>query len=446
MSVEPRARRVPRWQPELPRLLLLAGGWAWRLLAVGVAVYAAVRILAMLWLVVVPVVLAVLLASLLRPVSRLLQRARLPGPLAALVTLLLAVVVLGGIGFLVQQRVAAQLPTLVDQLVRTVRGLRSLLDRFGAGQFQLDQLQNQVITWLQSNRDQLVNVLQTGAGWLVDIGTMLLLTLFVCFFFLYDGERVWRALLLPFHGRPRERLDDAGHTAWSVVTGYVHGTAVIATIHGVVIGTVIWLLGVPLPVVLGVLVFLGSFIPLVGALVAGGIAVLVALGTQGWVAALILLAVLVAENQLEGHVLQPLIVGRYVRLHPLLIGIALTIGTVLAGVVGALVSVPTAAVLRHTVPRLLGHAPAGEEERSGDEASGTGTDSDTDTDTGADPDTGPDPDTDPGADPDSGSDPDAAAPDRDRAGPERGNGRAGGTDPERVGARRIAARDRRTGS
>jgi predicted PurR-regulated permease PerM len=351
-------------RPELPRLLVLGGGWAWRLLAVGVAAYALVRILSLLWLVVVPIVAAVLLAALLQPVSRVLRRWRLPGPLAALVTLLLTVTVLGGVGFLVQQRVTAQLPILVDELVRTVRGLRGLLDRVGTGQLRLDQLQSETVGWLQAHRDQVVGIVQTGAGILADVGTMLVLTLFVCFFFLYDGERIWRALLLPFHGVPRDRLDLAGRTAWSVVTAYVHGTAVIATIHGVVIGLIAWLLGVPLAVPLGVLVFLGSFVPIVGALVAGGVSVLVALGTQGWVAGVILLVVLVAEDQLEAHVLQPLIVGRYVRLHPLLIGLALAMGSVLGGIVGAVVSVPVAAVLRHTVPVLLGHGPPGEQ-RSG---------------------------------------------------------------------------------
>ncbi|MCE3554701.1 AI-2E family transporter [Pseudonocardia sp. RS11V-5] len=354
MSTESRIRWMPRPHSDYPRTLVLAGGWAWRLLVVGVAVYAVVRILSMLWLVVVPIVLAVLLASLLKPLTTLLRRARLPGPLAALVTLVITVAVLGSIGFLVEQRVTAQMPTLVDDLVRTMQGLRSILDRFGQGRLPLDQLQNDAVTWLQAHRDQLVGVLQTGAGWVADLATMAVLTLFVCFFFLYDGERIWRALLSPFHGMFRQRLDGAGRTAWAVVTAYVHGTAVIAVIHAIVIGGVVWLLGVPLPVALGVLVFLGSFIPIVGALVAGGIAVLVALGTKGLLAALILLTVLIVEDQLEAHLLQPLIVGRYVRLHPLLIGLALALGSILGGIIGALVSVPTAAVLRHTLPRLMG--------------------------------------------------------------------------------------------
>jgi predicted PurR-regulated permease PerM len=129
---------------------------------------------------------------------------------------------------------------------------------------------------------------------------------------------------------------------------------VIATIHGIVIGLALYLLGVPLAIPLAVLVFLGSFIPFLGALVAGGLAVLVAFGTQGWLTALILLGILLAESQLEVHLLQPLIVGRYVRLHPLAIGLAFAVGTMLAGIVGAIIAVPTAAVIHQVLPALRG--------------------------------------------------------------------------------------------
>jgi predicted PurR-regulated permease PerM len=366
MGVEARNRWGPRPPAELPRLLVLAGGWAWRLLAVGVAAYALVRVLALVWLVVVPVVAAVLLASLLRPLTRRLVRWHVPGPLAALLTLLATVAVLGGVGFLVQQRVAAQLSTLVDDLVGTVQGMRPLLARLGMADLRLDRLQTAIVDWLQAHRDQALNAVQTGAGVLVDAGTMILLTLFVTFFFLYDGERVWRGVLLPFRDVARQRMDRAGRAAWEVVTAYVHGTAVIATIHGTVIGLVLYLLGVPLALPLAVLVFLGSFVPIAGALVAGGIAVLVTLAVKGWVAGLILFVVLIAEDQLEGHVLQPLIVGRYVRLHPLLIGLALAVGSILGGIVGAVVAVPVAAVLRHTVPVLLGHPAPADEPGDGD--------------------------------------------------------------------------------
>jgi predicted PurR-regulated permease PerM len=124
----------------------------------------------------------------------------------------------------------------------------------------------------------------------------------------------------------------------------------------IVIGLALLLLGVPLALPLAVLILLGSFIPFVGALVAGGLAVLVTFGTQGRVVALILLGILIAESQLEVHLLQPLIVGRYVRLHPLAIGLSFAVGTVLAGIVGAIIAVPTAAVINQAWPAYRAHS------------------------------------------------------------------------------------------
>lgn len=146
-------------------------------------------------------------------------------------------------------------------------------------------------------------------------------------FLLYDGAHVWdwARNLLP--GRGPQRLADAGEAAWTALTGFVQGTFLIACIHGTVIGGALWLLGVDLALPLGLLVFVGSFVPIIGMLLAGGLAVLITLGTHGLVPALILLGVLLVENELEAHVLQPFVVGRYVRLHPLAIVVLLALGT-----------------------------------------------------------------------------------------------------------------------
>jgi predicted PurR-regulated permease PerM len=337
----------------IPRGLVLAAAWSWRLLLVGIAAYAAVRVLALLSLVVIPVVAAVLLAALLRPVAGLLHR-RLPGPLSALLTLLLGVVVLAGLGYLIGVRFTRQLPSLVEQLVGTVRQLRAEFGGRGAAQLQLDQIEAAVVDWLQRNRSDAIGYLTTGASYFIEFFALTILTLFITFFLLYDGERIWRWLISPLPPRESRRVDRAGQAAWATITGYVRGTAVIASIHGVVIGLALSLLGVPLALPLAVLIFLGSFIPFIGALVAGGLAVLVTFGAQGWLMALIILGILLAESQLEVHLLQPLIVGRYVRLHPLAIGLAFAVGTVLAGIVGAIIAGPTAAVIHQALPALRG--------------------------------------------------------------------------------------------
>jgi predicted PurR-regulated permease PerM len=338
----------------VPRSLVVAAGWSWRLLVLGVVAYLAIRVLALLWLVLVPIVVALLVTALVRPLAVLLRR-RLPGPLSALLTLLVALMVLAGLGWLIDLRFTQELPSLIEQVVRTVRQLGATLARLGLGEQQLAQLQADLIRWLQDNRSELIRYLTTGTGFAVEIATAIVLTLFITFFLLYDGERVWRWLLMPLRPRMSARADRAGRIAWNTLTGYVHGTAIIATIHGIVIGLVVSLLHVPLAIPLAVLVFIGSFIPIVGALVSGAVAVVVTLGTHGLLAGLIVLGVLVVEDQLEAHLLQPLIVGRYVRLHPLAIGLVLATGTVLGGLVGAIVAVPVAAIVHRTWPALLGH-------------------------------------------------------------------------------------------
>jgi predicted PurR-regulated permease PerM len=234
----------------LPRSLVLAAAWSWRLLLVGIAAYAAVRVLALLSLVVIPLVAALLLAALLRPVAELLQHRRLPGPLSALLTLLLAVVILGGLGYLIGVLFAQQLPSLIQQLVGTVHQLREDVAGVPVSQFQLDQMEASAVDWLQRNRSQTIGYLTTGAGYLLEFLTLTILTLFITFFLLYDGERIWRWLISPLPARESCRVDQAGRTAWATTTGYVRGTAVIATIHGSVIGLALYLLGVPLAAII----------------------------------------------------------------------------------------------------------------------------------------------------------------------------------------------------
>jgi len=186
-------------------------------------------------------------------------------------------------------------------------------------------------------------------------GTVLML--FVTFFFLKDGDRIWAWLVGFLSAEGRERVNRAGFAAWQALVYYVRGTIAVAAIHGVVIGFALWALGVPLLVPLVILVFLAAFVPLVGILVAGALAVTVTLGTKGWIAAVVLVVIFILENQLESHLLQPLVVGRMVRLHPLAIILVLAVGGVVAGIPGAVVAVPTAAALVRAVPYLQGRVP-----------------------------------------------------------------------------------------
>ena len=181
--------------------------------------------------------------------------------------------------------------------------------------------------------------------------------LFVTFFLLKDGDRIWAWLTGFLCAEARQRARGAGAAAWQALTYYVRGTIAVAAIHAVVIGIALWMLGVPLLAPLVILVFLAAFVPLVGILVAGPLAVAVTLGTKGWVAALVLVAVFILENQLESHLLQPLVVGRMVRLHPLAIILVLAVGAAIAGIAGAIVAVPITAALVRAWPYLRGRVP-----------------------------------------------------------------------------------------
>ncbi len=340
----------------VPTGLAVAGSWAWRLVFLAVAGYIALLIVRKLALLFIAIFAAMLLTALLRPVATTLQR-RLPGPLASLLTLLLALAVLAAAGYFVVVRAIADMPRLVDQFITTVEDIQKTLQNLLAGSQQVDQISQTVTDWLRRQQSNAFDIITTSATYLLQVGTVLLLTLFISFFLLYQGERIWQWMLSAFSGPMRERCDKAGQVAWESVTGYIRGTGAIATIHGVVIFVVLLVLGTPLAGPLALLVFFGSFIPLIGAVVAGGLAVLVTFSTGGWLPALILTGILILQNQLEGNVLQPLIMGHSVNLHPMAVGLVVTAGTLVWGIIGALIAVPLAATAYRAAPVLVGRDP-----------------------------------------------------------------------------------------
>jgi predicted PurR-regulated permease PerM len=214
----------------------------------------------------------------------------------------------------------------------------------------VDNLQNTITKWLDSHRSSVASGLVTGVSVVSEVLVGAVLALFSTFFLLYDGRRIWMfcVRLLPRTGHAR--ADAAAISAWDRISGFVRGTFLIACFHGLVMGVSLAAMGVPLVAPLALLVFLGSFIPIVGVVIFGGLAVLVTFGTKGLVLALVLLGILVVANQIESHVLQPFLVGRYVHLHPLAVALAITAGSVLGGIVGAILAVPvvsaTDAVIR----------------------------------------------------------------------------------------------------
>ena len=342
----------------VPGWLRTGAAWAWRLLLIGVALYVAARVAKVLYIVVVPCAAALLLTALLEPVVGRLRRMGLPSLAATWCTLLAAAVVLTGVGLLVSNRVSADYPELVAETRHTTQQVESWLagPPFHLNGSSLQNFLNELPHFISQHKTLVEGTVLTGGKIAAEIGAGLVLMLFVTFFLLKDGDRIWAWLIKELSEHAARKADRAGRAAWHTVVAYMRGTVAVAAIHSVVIGLALWIMGVPLVLPLAVLIFLAAFVPLVGLLIAGALAIVVTLAAKGWVDAVILLGILIVEDQLEGHLLQPQVVGRAVRLHPLAIILALAVGSVVAGIPGAVVAVPVVAVITRAVPEL--RAPA----------------------------------------------------------------------------------------
>jgi predicted PurR-regulated permease PerM len=333
----------------------VAAEWAWRFLVLAGAAAVLLWLIVTFRLLVFPVVVAVLLTALLYPAVRRLTAAGLPRGLASALVFVggIAAVVLifVGLGQVLADGFGDISTSAQDGLARIrewlTTGPLSLSDR------QLEQYAENVRTALEENRERLTTGAVQTATLAAEFAAGALLALFTTFFFLYDGPRIWGWAVRLFPRQIESRVDEAGHRAWVTLSAYVRGTVFVALADGVFTAIVLLVLRVPFALPLGVLVFFGAFIPLVGAVVAGAVAILVALVTKGLVTALLVLAGVIAVFQLEGHVLQPFVLGRLVRVHPLAIVLAVTGGALVAGVAGALVAVPLVAVTNSVVGYLV---------------------------------------------------------------------------------------------
>ena len=348
--------RVPGW-------LQSGAAWSWRLLVLALAIYLTTRVLGVLYIVVVPCIAALLLTALLQPLAARLRRAGLPRLAATWATLLIAAAVLGGLAALVATRASADYPSLVAEARHTTTQVESWLSGppFHVKNSNVQKFLNDIPSYLSKHKSLVEGTVVTGGKIAAEFFGGLVLMLFVTFFLIKDGERIWTWLLGALRTESAERVNRAGHAAWLAVVYYMRGTVAVAAIHAIVIGLVLWIMGVPLALPLAVLVFLAAFVPLVGLLAAGALAIVVTLATKGWLDAVILLGILIVEDQLEAHLLQPQVVGRVIRLHPLAVILSLAVGGVLAGIAGAVVAVPIVAVITRAVPELRRRDPGPED-------------------------------------------------------------------------------------
>lgn len=338
----------------VPRGLRIAAAFAWRFLLVIAALYVVVLLLGRLSVVVVPVSIALLLAALGAPLVTRLVQVKVPRGLATAIVLVGGLAVLGGLLTFVITQFTNGLPQLQVQVNNSLSQVRDwLINDLHLRQEQIQQFIDSTISFLQNNQSAITTNALTTASTIGEILTGFLLTLFVTIFFLAGGDRIWAFLMKGMPQAVRHRVDLAGRKGFESLVSYVHATAAVAVVDAVGIGFGLWIVRVPLVIPLATLVFLGAFVPIIGSVVIGSVAVLVALVTNGFVTALIVLGILILVMQLESHVLQPLLLGRAVKLHPLAVVLAIATGLVLAGIAGALLAVPLLAVLNSGIRSLL---------------------------------------------------------------------------------------------
>ncbi|AKS31840.1 AI-2E family transporter [Mycolicibacterium goodii] len=345
-------------------LVRKAAAWSWRLLLIGGAIVALLWLIKRLEILFVPVALATMVAALLLPAVDYMDRRGAPRGSAVALVLLGGIAVVGGILTFVVTQFIQGAPDLVEQVTRSIDGARNwLIDGpLHLSKEQIDQAGNTAIEALQRNQEKVTTGALSTAGTLTELLTGALLTLFTLIFLLQGGRNIFSFVTKAFPGHVRERVRDAGRAGFHSLIGYVRATFLVALVDAIGIGTGLAIMGIPLALPLASLVFLGAFVPLVGAVVAGFLAVVVALLAKGLVYALITLGLIIAVQQLEGHVLQPLVMGRAVSIHPLGVVLAIAGGGVLAGIVGALLAVPAVAFLNSAARVLLARDPRAEEE------------------------------------------------------------------------------------
>ncbi|MDR7167940.1 putative PurR-regulated permease PerM [Nocardia kruczakiae] len=333
--------------------------WCWRLLIILVAVLAVAYLAHKLTTVVIPVAIALLAAALLSPLVDLLQRLGMPRGIGVFVALVGSLGLLAGIFTFVIEQFITGVPQLTDEFKTSIHTVQDWLIN-GPLHLSNDQIRNggnTIIKTLEANQDSLTSGALTTAAAIGEFLTGAFLTLFILIFFLYGGDQIWNFVTRIVPTPQRERVRTAGRLGFGTLIGFVRATVVVAAVDAIGIGAGLAILSVPLALPLASLVFIGAFVPIVGSLLAGFIAVFLALMTKGFVTALIVLGITVAVMQLEGHVLQPLLLGRAVRIHPLAVVLAITAGVVLAGIAGGLLAVPFVAVMNTAIRSLLVGSP-----------------------------------------------------------------------------------------
>lgn len=337
----------------MPLGVRTASEWAWRFIVIAVAVGLGAWLLAQVSEVAIPVVVAILLAALLHPIKRFLQRV-LPNGLAAGITVLGTLAVLVALFSFVGSQFSTQFSDLTNQVSAGLAQIRDWVSNtFGVSDTKITE-------YLAKARDELTsgdsNLGATAAAAGLTAGHVVagfFMAMFALFFFLADGPGIWAWLVRLFPRGARQKVHSSGLIAWDQLCAFARATVLVAAVDAIGIGVGAAILGVPFASGIGLLVFFGAFVPVIGAAISGGVAVILALVALGPVKALIMLAIVIAVQQLESHILQPILIGRAMSVHPLAIILGIATGVVVAGIVGALIAVPIVAVANAVGRHLL---------------------------------------------------------------------------------------------
>ena len=337
----------PHGDAAMPGWYRTAGAASWRFLAIAGAVFVVVYALVHLRVIVLPIIVAVLASTLLLPIVTWLKQHRVPDGLAAALAMLAAVLALAAVATAVAPSLGSQLGDLRTQ---AEDGVREATDQLAKSPFNLSEreLRDRVDEGLQTLRENsgpLARGLSSGAVLLGEVLTGLIVAVLLSFFLLKDGAGMWAWVLRLVSKRSRADADEVGNRVYTALSGYVRGVAMVGLVDAVLIAIALVLIGVPLVVPLAVITFFAAFVPLIGAFVAGLLAVLIALVSGGLVDALLVLGAVVLVQQVEGHLLYPLLMSRAVNLHPAVIVVALGAGGILAGIIGVFLAVPVAGVV-----------------------------------------------------------------------------------------------------
>ncbi|MCU1539725.1 MAG: hypothetical protein JWM01_672 [Arthrobacter sp.] len=341
---------------DIPYGVRIAAAWSWRLGLILLFSGTLIWLLSHISFLLIPLMVAALLAGLLNPVTRWLRMRQLPNGAAVAITVLGFIGAIGGALALVGRQLVSGFSELWSEALVGIQKIQGWLAEgpLHLSADQIDQYIKEGTAALQNNSSSILSGALSFGSTAGHFAAGLILALFILIFFLLEGDRIWAFLVRLLPRKARAATYGAGRKGWASMVSYARIQMFVAFVDAVGIGVGAAIIGVPLALPLGVLVFLGSFIPIVGALVTGAVAVLLALVANGWVNALIMLGIVLLVQQLESHILQPLVMGKAVALHPVAVILAVAAGSYLAGIPGALFSVPILAVANSAIRYIAG--------------------------------------------------------------------------------------------